>query len=330
MKKSGLKRKILTGVLIVTGFLGLGLVLGPKVQLDRRLKPVQLPEDLDAYLARSEANVPLTTPDVAKKIVWADPQSKTKTDISFIYLHGYGATLMEIDPVTRLVSQHFNANVFYTRLAGHGQSREQFAKATANQWMQDTLEAWEIGKAIGDKVVIIGTSTGATLGTWLAATRPVDELASLVFVSPNFYPADPAAPLLLWPWGTTIAKLIEGGAYHPWVPYNQIQAKYWVTEPAFETSAQLMALVHMVDLLDLSAINAPALFIYSERDDVVSVPKIKQKFHAIGSSPKKLLEMTHEKNPSQHVIAGDIVGMHNTEAATQAMIAFLEKTLNGY
>jgi hypothetical protein len=83
--------------------------------------------------------------------------------------------------------------------------------------------------------MVVGTSTGATLATWLAhreATTAAErgeglasagetdlasarltldgELAALVLLSPNFALRDRRARVLTWPWGRQIARLVQG------------------------------------------------------------------------------------------------------------------------
>ena len=61
------------------------------------------------------------------------------------------------------------------------------AQGSVNAWINDYEEAIAIGRAIGDKVIVIGTSTGGSLATW-AATQPgaSDGVAAIAFISPNF------------------------------------------------------------------------------------------------------------------------------------------------
>ncbi len=164
----------------------------------------------------------------------------------------YTGTSKETHPLTEEIATKLKANVYYARLTGHGEPKEYFATTKASDWAQDTLEAWEIGRAIGEDVIIIGTSTGATLATWLALTHEVKELKALVFVSPNYGVADPTASVLLMPWGVQIAELISGGPYHPWEPCNEDQGKYWMTSPSVKATTQMTHLVAHVDSMDMS------------------------------------------------------------------------------
>lgn len=112
------------------------------------LRRIALPQDLDRYLREEEAGVPGITPGAEKSIVWAGKPG-AKTPFSIIYLHGFTATRQEVAPVYDLVARSIGANVFYTRLTGHGMSGEALAAATLDDWINDTWEAYEIGERIG-------------------------------------------------------------------------------------------------------------------------------------------------------------------------------------
>ncbi|KZL20096.1 hypothetical protein PsAD2_01582 [Pseudovibrio axinellae] len=60
------------------------------------------------------------------------------------------------------------ANLYYTRLTGHDRTGEALAEATLYDRINDLAEAVEIGRQIGEKIIIVSTSTGATLSAWLA------------------------------------------------------------------------------------------------------------------------------------------------------------------
>ena len=69
------------------------------------------------------------------------------------------------------------------RLAGHGRSGAAMAEPLAGDWIEDMAEAMAIGRRLGDRVVVIATSTGGTLAA-IAATDPVlsEGLAGVVLV----------------------------------------------------------------------------------------------------------------------------------------------------
>ena len=316
-----MKRLFLT-LAAVVAVLAVVFALGPRASVDVTLRPVALPEDLDGYLAQSEARLNDLRPGVEKTIVWAD-SSKGKTPVALVYLHGFSATRQETRPLCDTLAARLGANLFYTRLRGHGRSDDAMAEASANDWLNDSYEALEIGRRLGEQVILIGTSTGATLAAWLA-TQPeaADGLLALVLVSPNFAPKDPNAQLLLWPWGTTLARLVVG-PYRQWEPYNNEQAKYWTTRYPSEVLVTMMGLVDLVDRADLGAIRAPVLVVYSPQDEVIDAGLIEARYPEIGSSPRRLVPLDTVGDPSNHVLAGAILSPENTEPVAELVLEFL-------
>ncbi|MDP6967683.1 MAG: alpha/beta fold hydrolase, partial [Gammaproteobacteria bacterium] len=119
-------------------------------------------EDLDQILATAEANIRALRPATAKTIIWADKPG-TKTTTSIVYVHGFSASRNEIRPVPDLLAKALGANLFFTRLRGHGQDGQALADASYKEWLADTIAAINIGHTLGDKVILMGCSTGCTL-----------------------------------------------------------------------------------------------------------------------------------------------------------------------
>ena len=68
-----------------------------------------------------------------------------------------------------LAKPTLGANAFLPRLAAHGRATSaEFATVTPQDWLNDAREALAIGRRIGDRVILIGTSTGALLVTMVA------------------------------------------------------------------------------------------------------------------------------------------------------------------
>ena len=112
----------------------------------------RLPTDLDSYLRDREAVVGGVKPGAEKRIHWAGAAG-VQTDWAVVYLHGFSATAEEIRPVPDRVAQGLGANLYYTRLAGHGLGPERFAGPSVNDWMIDVAEALAIGRRIGKRRV---------------------------------------------------------------------------------------------------------------------------------------------------------------------------------
>ena len=89
--------KIILVILICIGAL---LAFGPRepVNLTVWFSDADIGDDVDAYLAKSEADVRNLVPDHAKAVVWAGERG-ARTQYSVVYLHGFSATKEEIRPV---------------------------------------------------------------------------------------------------------------------------------------------------------------------------------------------------------------------------------------
>lgn len=311
-------------LLIATGLLA-AFCAGPRVELSTRLNPVQLPADLDRYLADREARYPDIIPGTEKTIVWAHPDQR-KTPLSVIYLHGFSATRQETAPLSDQVAKRLGANLFYTRLSGHGRGGAAMAEASINDWLNDSQEALQIGQQLGERVLVIATSTGATLATWLATQPQSQNVLAYVLISPNFAPKDRAAQVLTWPWAKHFAPWLTGPEHH-WQPRNKAQAQYWTHRFPTQALLPMMGLVEYVRELPVEAIHTPLLQIYSPEDQVVSPDASVQMFARFGSSPKQLLALADSQDDSHHVLAGDILSPRDTPRVEAAILQFLQPLL---
>ena len=285
----------------------------------------ELPDDLDQYLRNHEAHHKDITPNTEKCIFWAGKTGE-QTRYAVVYLHGFSATRQEIRPLSDLVAAHFNANLYYPRLTGHGRPGDAMLEADIDQWHQDALEAWAVARRLGKQVIVIGNSTGSTLATWLAAHVPAHELAALILLSPNFSPRDPKARMLTWPIGGWLAELIIG-KHRSWEPDNRAHARYWSHKYPSRALIPMMQLVVEVEKLDKSKITAPTLMIHSPRDQVISTSAVEKAFHAFGSIHKQLVPFVDAEDPRQHILAGDILSPKATRPLVDIICRFIEDSL---
>ncbi len=293
-------------------------------QTDIHLLPCELPDDLDQYLATSEARFKDITPGAEKKIVWA-AESGQQTPLSIIYLHGFSATRQELAPLTELVAAHFQANVFYPRLTGHGRNGNAMLEGNVPRWLADTSEAYAIGKRLGERVMVIANSTGATLATWLAWQATDGRLAANILLAPNFSPRDPMARLLTWPCAHLLARVLVGKQRH-WEPDNALHARYWTYAYPSRALVPMMKLVTLVERLDKGKIKTPTQIIYSPQDQVISCRAIEQTFAQLGSPCKMLVPYLDAEDPRQHILAGDILSPGATRPLSKMICRFFENT----
>ena len=173
-------------------------------------------------------------------------------------------------------------------------------------------------------MVVVATSTGATLALW-AAARPeaAGRLAALVLVSPNLGVQDPSAPILLWPWGGLIARLVVGAerCFEPKTPEQQL---HWTTCYPPRALLPMMALVAGVRSLPDSAVNVPTLVFYSRGDRVVDPGVTEDLVPSLVAARLEMHPVTGSSDPEEHVIAGAVMSPETTDEIRAATVRFLE------
>lgn len=296
---------------------------GPRVNSDTTRHPLVLPEDIDDYLRRCEATVGGITPGAEKTIIWAGKPG-VRTPLSIIYLHGFSATRQEAAPLSEIVAEKLGANLFYTRFSGHGRGGEAMLDYTVNKCINDIHEAMEIGLRIGERVIVIGLSTGGTAATWLSMQPEAEHVAAFILISPNFGLADKRSTLLTWPWGGHVADLVIGPEYK-WEPRNELHAKYWTCRFPTRALLPMMEFVNLTLSLPLESIRKDVLVIYSHRDEIVSPEAIKKTFEKIGAGRKHLVEVPDTDAPNGHVLAGDILAPRSTGKIADMIVEFVRQ-----
>lgn len=283
------------------------------MQTDRPLPPQDIAA-LSAWLAHSEAAIPDIKPGNAKGIVWAAAAGQ-RTPWAVVYLHGFSASRLETAPLADTVATELGANLFYTRLSGHGRSDPAaMGEAHLQDWMADTLEAVRIGQTLGERVLVISCSMGSTLATWLGTSEEASRVSAHVFLSPNFGPQDRRADLVNLPFGKQIALWLQG-PIHGAAPDNAAAAQAWTSGYPTQAIFPMMALVKSVRESDLSLFQAPVLVLYSQRDETVDPAETRAAFTRLGSTRKSIEAVDYSQSRGQHVLAGAI----KDPAATRPM-----------
>jgi len=308
--------------LLVLGFL-LGPVneFGPDTPAPRTPAPAALNE-LDAWLASSEARFQDLRPGTAKGIVWANNEKK-RTPWSVVYIHGFSATRMETAPLADEVAKAMGANLFYTRLTGHGLPGAAMGRATTQEWLADTLEAVRVGEALGEKVLVISCSTGSTLATWQGTSPEAAKVSAHVFISPNFGLKNKLSELVNGHWGHQIAFAVTGDTIS-YTTTDPRESVAWTTTYPTQAIFPMLALVKKVRDSDLTSFNTPVLVLYSAADQTVDPQQIKQVFARLGSKQKTIEPVIYSQSLGQHVLAGQI----RDPQAVQPMAKFVTDWVN--
>lgn len=283
---------------------------------------------IDDFVRIKESKVKDLKPNNEAKVVWAD-STKSKTEYSILYLHGFSASHEEGAPIHTNFAKRYGANLYLSRLYGHG-SLDSYAMAgmTPDLFFQSAEEAYAIAKTLGEKVIIISCSTGSTMAILLAQVHP--EIHSHIMYSPNIEIADPSAKLTTWPWGEQILETVLGGEINH-VNYKDSAKPYWLE--AYHSDGILAMQTILDDYMNaehFSKIDQP-LFVgayYKDeqnQDNVVSVSAMRTFYNTVTTTQdqKRFIEFP---NAGRHVISSHVFS-EDLESVEKATLTFAEEVL---
>jgi len=312
----------------IAGVLLLVFLLGPRLKLNASLPPRRAPEAADPmalqdWLQQEEADIPELIEGTEAHIQWYNPERPERTPLVFFYIHGFSATWQETAPVTEHLASHFHANVLQGRVAGHG-FHDKGMEVPATDWLQSVRDQWDIASQLGDKVVVVATSTGAPLSVWLTQLPEAkDQIHAFLFMAPNFQVRNPAAKLLTWPWAKYWIQLIIGKT-HRWEPESEAQGKYWTFEYTTRALMEMQSVVDWFQHQPLSHHQIPLAVMYMRNDPVISPKAAVDSFNAWGAEHKSLMPVEINGDEAQHVFVGNITAPHRTDWVVERFTDFLE------
>ena len=263
------------------------------------------------------------------KIIWAD-SSKTQTEYAIVYLHGFSASQMEGDPVHQNIAKQFHCNLYLARLAEHGiDTTEDLMNLTADPYWESAKLAYAIGKQLGKKVILMGTSTGGTLALQLASIYP--EIAGLILYSPNIEIFDPSATLLNNPWGLQIGRAVLKSNYVDIKYKDSAYPKYWNSHYRIEAVVALQNLLEAtMTEATFKKIQQPTLALYyykdeAHQDNVVKVKAIQKMMQQLATPSNLKMEMAMP-NTGNHVLASPIVS-NDIVSVEKATLKFMQEKI---
>lgn len=171
------------------------------------------PAVLEEWLRQRESRVEGIRPSARSRVVWAT--EKNRTPFSLVYLHGFKASHGEGDPVHFRVARNLRCNLMLSRLRGHGLNRERpLRDFRPDHLLESARFAMECGLRLGDEVILMGTSTGASLALCLAGMDAYrDRVRALVLYSPLIEFAGVASLLLGNRFLRTLLSLVPGPSW---------------------------------------------------------------------------------------------------------------------
>lgn len=325
--------KLFRGLLYVLAVLVIVYLFGPepeKLVFSTSIPP--LPDEaatLEKLIAEKES-IHRLRPNNEARIVWANDSTKAKTEYAIVYLHGFSASQEEGNPTHRDIAKQFGANLYLSRLAEHGiDTVDQLVNYNGENLWETAKEAYAIGKKLGKKVILMGTSTGGSVALQLAATYP--DIAGLVLISPNIRINDPNAWLLNNHWGKQIAQVVIGSKYRYAGDSRPIYRQYWNYEYRIESLVNLQEYLETAMVPEtFEKIKQPVLTMAyykndTAQDNVVKVSAMRDMYAELGTQAdmKRWVEMT---TTGDHV-QGSPIKSKDVEGVKQQIATFLQEVM---
>jgi len=262
-------------------------------------------DSLDTYVSAIESQWTDIKPDNEARIVWHQGLRK-KTPYSIVYLHGFEASWAESTPIHLNMAEQYGCNLYLSRISEQGRlDPDALLDETPEGMINSAKEAIAIGKLIGEKLIVMSCSTGATLSSYLAANDP--DIFAQIMTSPNFDLADPTSKLLTKPWGKQILKQVIGDDYREFSPPAD-------AKPYWNNRYRIEGLIALRDLLDQTMTediwrknNTPTYIGYYYKDEnnydnIISLPTI-DKYTSMFSGDRKKLKVDAFSQGYGHVIS---------------------------
>ena len=325
--------RFLKRLLIVLIVLGIVYFVGPHPSHPVYAKELPtvpaIASGLETFITQQESQHKIKKDNEAR-IVWANDSLKQKTEYAIVYLHGFSACQEEGNPVHRNLAKQFGCNLYLSRLSQHGiDTTDALYGMTAENLWESAKQAYAIGKQLGNKVILMGTSTGGTLALQLAAAYP--EIAGLVLLSPNIAINDPNAWLLNDPWGLQIARLVKGSKLNTAGKDSPEYKQYWNKQYRLEATVQLEEMLETtMNKATFESVKQPTLTLYYYKDEknqdpVVKVSAMKEMMTQLGTAAN-LKKMVAIPEAGSHVLGSPIQSKDIVSVEKEA-VDFLKTTL---
>jgi len=323
-QRSRRRRRWVWGVSALVMLLVAVLALGPRVVPDLQPSPLPaVPQDMAALQQWVDARERVAgglRDDAQARIVWADPARPARTACSMVYLHGFSASQGEGAPAHVRLARSFGCNLYLPRFPGHGLlAGDALHGIDAQRLLDASAEALAVGKALGERVILIGSSMGGALAMQTVAAHPAD-VQSLVLWSPLVRERGDQLQPLVWPWGAQLLLWSRNGG-DPVLRHAAASAA-WADAIHVDGYRAIAALSRGGMLPALyGRIKVPVFVGYYYRDEAhqdgtVSVAAMREMFEQLGTRAA-LREMVNFPQADNHVIASPL----RSKAAAQVYAA---------
>lgn len=285
--------------------------------------PAQSPRALQAALAQEERMEPRIVPGAEACIQLVSGSEHLRTRRVYLYLHGLSACRQETSPVTEQLAQQDGAHAVFARVAGHGMGNLAMGEVDGAAWLESVWRFWLRAIQLGERVVIVATSTGAAYARWLLSQPGVAaRVTALLLMAPNFKVRHRFAFLLAWPGAEWLLPHVVNPEQE-WQDKDPRQRKYWATNYGNRALIQMQLLLNTVRRLPLNELAVPLMVQASRDDPVVNAETAYRVFKRWRGQPKRWLWVQVPAGESAHVFVGDIMAPQRNAEVIAAFQEFL-------
>jgi len=306
----------------------------PEVRLptDLATPPGEFEPFLRGRLARSRSEG--ARPGNEERLI---PSPVASPPFAILYIHGFVASRAEGEPVVASVARRFGVPAYFLRLPGHGTRPDDLGERGFREWIEEAARSLHAVQALAPKVVVVGTSMGGAIATYLAARRP-EWVDALVLASPFFAFRDPTAEILTLPGGLSVAEALLGPERR--VPLDPDDPEdhripgfedHWYAAYPLSAVRELAQVARLVDRREiLTRVGAPSLLLYYHRDEehqdvAASVAAMRRAHRRFPDGPTRREVAIAE---GDHVLLSSWVRA-DLDRAEEAIVRFLEDVFPG-
>jgi len=241
----------------------------PSPKLTRDLPSIQLQtSEVESFVRNKESKLKIK-PDNESLIRWANDSLKNKTPYCLLYLHGFAACWYEGNPVNIDFAKRYGMNMYAPLLAAHGiDTAEALLDMTPERLYESAKEALVVAQSLGEKVIIMGTSTGATMALKMVADHP-ELMEGLIMLSPNVELFSPLGVIAAKPWGLQLGRFAFKSNYRMLDTKYPEECKYWYCKQRLEGGIYLQQLIEATMKKEtFIKVNKPVFMAYYYKDKV--------------------------------------------------------------
>jgi len=261
--------------------------------------------------------------DQRSKIIWHKEYGE-KTDLVVVYIHGFSASNRELSPFPEEMATGLQANLVAARLTGHSLKSNGLVNVKAEDWLRDTAQAISVGRQIGHRLILVGSSTGATaILSYLHFSKSAEDIAGLLFVSPNVGLRSKFEWVFDLPFSRYLVPMILG-KQRSFQPENENHASRWTATYPTAVLVEVARMVRTSLKLDVQSQKTPVFLITSPKDKVTNSQKTFELFGKWEGDVSGFIAFDrHDK--SNHTLVGNTLAPDATKYSVPVVVNWAKR-----